>query len=121
MWVRIVSLKLRPGKLEEFKRLYSGQVIPALRKVKGCRYIYLTERSDRKDEVISVTSWESKEDAENYEQSGLFARLLESQQSALSEFYRWKLKEQKLQSGLAATSEDPTVEHFDMLVGKAFR
>jgi heme-degrading monooxygenase HmoA len=121
MWVRIVSLKIRPGKLEEFEQLYRGQVIPALRKIKGCRYIYLAERSGKLDEVISVTSWENKEDAENYEKSGLFARLLESQQGTLSELYGWKLEEQKLQGGLAATSEDPTVEHFDMLAGKAFK
>jgi heme-degrading monooxygenase HmoA len=121
MWVRIVSLKLRPGKLEEFEQLYREQVIPALRKVKGCRYIYLAERSGKTDEVLSVTSWESKEDAENYEKSGLFARLLESQQGTLSELYGWKLEEQKLQGGLSATSEDPTIEQFDVVAGKAFK
>jgi heme-degrading monooxygenase HmoA len=121
MWVRIVSLKLRPGKLEEFERMYREQVIPVLRNIKGCRYIYLAERSGRMDEVISVTSWESKEDAENYEKSGLFARLLESQRSALSELYHRKLEEQKLQGGLAATSEDPTVEQFDVVAGRAFQ
>lgn len=121
MWVRIVSLKLRAGKLGEFKRLYSEQVIPALRKVKGCRYIYLTERSDRKDEILSVTSWDNKEAAEAYEESGLFTRLLESQSDTLSELYRWKLEEAKLKGGMSATSEDPTVEHFDVVLGKAFR
>lgn len=121
MWVRIVSLKLRPGKLAEFTRLYSDQVIPTLRKVKGCRYIYLTERSDKKDEILSVTSWDSKEAAEEYEESGLFARLLESQSDTLSELYRWKLEDGKLEGGLSATSDDPTVEHFDVVVGKAFR
>lgn len=121
MWVRIVSLKLRPGKLAEFTRLYSDQVIPTLRNVQGCRYIYLTERSDRKDEILSVTSWDSKEAAEAYEESGLFARLLESQSETLSELYRWKLEDGKLKGGLSATSDDPTVEHFDMVIGKAFR
>lgn len=121
MWVRIVSLKLRPGKFEEFKQLYSEHVIPALRSVRGCRYMYLTERSDRKDEVLSVTSWESKEDAENYEKSGLFARLLESQQGTLSELYRWTVEERKRQGGMAVTSEDPTVEEFDVVAGKSFR
>jgi heme-degrading monooxygenase HmoA len=121
MWVRIVSLKLRPGKLAEFEQLYREQVIPALRKVKGCRYIYLAERSGKMDEVLSVTSWESKEDAENYEKSGLFARLLESQQGSLSELYEWRVEEQKLQGGLAASSEDPTIEQFDVVAGKAFQ
>ena len=121
MWVRIVSLKLRTGKLEEFERLYREQVIPALRKVKGCRYIYLAERSDRVNEVLSVTSWETKEDAENYEKSGLYAALLESQGGTLSELYNWKVKEQRSAGGLAATSEDPTLEQFDVVAGKAFK
>lgn len=121
MWVRIVSLKLRAGKLEEFKRLYTAQVIPTLREVKGCRYIYLTERSDRKDEILSVTSWENKEAAQAYEESGLFKRLLESQSETLSELYRWKMEEGNLRGGMSATSEDPTVEHFDVVIGKAFR
>ena len=121
IWVRIVSLKLRPGKLDEFKRAYTEQVIPTLRKVKGCRYIYLTERSDKKDEILSVTSWESKEAAEAYEESGLFSRLLESQGDTLSELYRWKLEDGKLRGGISATSDDPTIEHFDVVVGKAFR
>jgi heme-degrading monooxygenase HmoA len=118
LWVRIVSLKLRPGKREEFERLYRERVIPALRKVKGCRYIYLSERTDRRDEVLSVTSWDTKGDAEAYEESGLFMRLLESGKTTLSELYRWKLEEQEV--GVTATSEDPTVENFDVIEGKAF-
>lgn len=121
MWVRIVSLKLRPGKLEEFKGLYVDRVIPALRGTRGCRYAYLTERSDRKDEVLSVTSWDRKEDAEAYEQSGRFAQLLESQKNTLSELYRWKMEEQRVQGGLSVTSEDPIIEQFDIVAGEAFK
>ena len=121
MWVRIVSLKLRPGRRAEFERLYRDQVIPTLRGVRGCRYIYLTERTDREDEVLSVTSWERKEDAQAYEESGLFARLLESQSDALSDLYHWKLDEQKKKGALSATSDDPTIEQFDVVAGKAFK
>ena len=121
MWVRIVSLKLRQGRRAEFEKLYRDQVIPTLRGVKGCRYIYLTERTDREDEVLSVTSWERKEDAQAYEESGLFARLLESQSDALSDLYHWKLDEQKKKGAMSATSDDPTIEQFDVVAGKAFR
>lgn len=121
MWVRIVSLKIQPGKLEEFKRLYEEQVIPKLRSVRGCRYIYLSERAEKKDEVISVTSWNSKEDAERYEKSGTFELLLRSQEHVLSELYQWKRTTQKEHQGLATTSDDPMVEYFDVLVSKAFK
>ena len=118
-WVPIVSLKLRPGKREEFERHYRESIIPTLRSLKGCRYIYLSQRSGKSDEVISVTSWESKEDAEDYERSGLFMRLLEMQKETLSELYQWKFE--KTKGNLTVTSEDTTVEHFDVVVGKAFK
>ena len=117
-WVRIVSLRLRPGKREEFERLYRENVIPILRSLRGCSSIYLSERFDRADEVISVTSWDSKADAEAYERSGLFMRLLESQKDALSELYQWKFD--NANAGLTVTSEDTTVEYFDVVAGKAF-
>jgi heme-degrading monooxygenase HmoA len=121
IWVRIVSLKLRPGRIEEFKKAYADEVIPALQRVRGCRYAYLTERSDRPNEVISVTSWNSRGDAESYEQGGLFAKLLESQQHLLSELYEWKKMRERRNKSEIATSEDVAVEHYDVLIGRSFR
>jgi len=121
IWVRIVSLKLRHGKFEEFKRVYAEQVIPALGKVKGCRYAYLTERTGKPNEVFSVTSWDSRRDAEAYEGGGLFMKLLESQQHLLSELYEWKKSRERTSTSEVATSEDVAVEHYDMLVGMSFK
>lgn len=121
IWVRIVSLKLRPEKAEEFKRAYAEEVIPALQKVKGCRYAYLTERMGKPNEVFSVTSWDSRQDAEAYEKSGLFGKLLESQQHLLSELYEWKKSRERATKADIATSEDVAVEHYDVLVGRSFK
>jgi heme-degrading monooxygenase HmoA len=106
--------------MEEFKRLYEQQVIPALRSVKGCRYIYLTERANRRDEVISVTSWDSKADAEAYEQSGKFVKLLESQRHVLSGLYQWKIETGRRSGESIATSDDMTVEQYNVLAGRSF-
>lgn len=119
-WLRIVSLRIQAGKIEQFKRMYADQVIPTLRKVKGCRYIYLTECAERPNEVISVTSWDSEQDAVNYESSGLFDRILESQRHMLSELYQWKRERDRNQEGSAASSEDLTVEHYIVIIGKDF-
>jgi heme-degrading monooxygenase HmoA len=121
MWLRIVSLKILPGKLDEFKRLYSEHSIPALRGVKGCRYVYLLESDERSHEVLSVTSWESKQDAEAYENSGLFEHLLKAQEHTLSGLYQWKRSLGKEMASKSATSEDMLVEHFSVLVGKNFK
>jgi heme-degrading monooxygenase HmoA len=121
LWVRIVSLKIRPGKMEEFKRLYEQEVIPTLRSVKGCRYIYLTQRPGTPNEIVSVTSWDSKADADSYETGGLYDRLLEGQRHTLSELYQWKRVRDHDHMGRVATSEDPTVEHYNVLIGKSFK
>jgi heme-degrading monooxygenase HmoA len=121
IWLRIVSLRVRPGKMEEFKRSYLEQVIPALRSVKGCRYIYLTENAQKPNEVISVTSWDSREDADEYQKSGLFDRLLQSEKDLLSELYQWKRDRDQEHAGVVSTSEDLSMENYGVLIGKDFK
>ncbi len=118
--LRIVSLKVLPGKLDEFNHLYKVNAVPALRKTTGCRYVYLLESDQRAGEVLSVTSWDSTQDAEAYEQSGLFEQLLESQRQTLSGLYQWKRSLGKEQAVRSATSEDVLVEHYDVLIEKNF-
>ena len=120
MWLRIVSLKILPGKLEEFRKLYAEHSIPALRGAKGCRHVYLLEGGDQSHEVLSVTSWDSKQDAETYEQSGVFERLLELQKHTLSGLYQWKRSLGKEKATHSATSEDVMVEHYTVLTGRDF-
>ena len=72
LYIRILSIKLRPGKLEEFARLYNEQIIPALRYVHGCQYAFLTEGIEERNEVLSVTIWDRKENADAYEALGTF-------------------------------------------------
>lgn len=119
-WLRTVALKIRQGKMEEFRQMYVEQVIPALREVEGCRYIYLTENPEKPNEVISITSWESEQDAMRYEQSGWFQKLLESQKHLLSDLYQWKREQERDHVSRVATSEDLTVEHYTVLAGKDF-
>ncbi len=119
-WLRTVSLKVRKEKLEEFKRIYKERAVPALREVKGCRYVFLTQRVEKRNEVISVTIWDSREAAESYESSGLFHKLLESQKHTLSELYQWKMDREKEEPSHVATSEDLAVETYDVLSGRSF-
>jgi len=120
LWVRIVSLKLQPGKRDEFKRVYVERAISTLRQVRGCRYVYLTEREDEPNELLSVTSWDSREDAENYEKSGVFDSLLESQKHLLSTLYQWKRDRVGRKRAEVTTSEDVMVEHYTVVTGRSF-
>jgi heme-degrading monooxygenase HmoA len=114
-YLRIVSLKILPGKLDEFRRLYVEHSIPALRKVEGCRYVYLLEGDESNHEVFSVTSWDSPQDAERYEKSGLYEQLLHVQLPTLAGLYQWKARVGKDVASRSATSEDVMVEQYSIL------
>jgi heme-degrading monooxygenase HmoA len=120
MYVRILSIKLLPGKLEEFARLYNEHIIPTLRSVQGCRYAFLTEGIEERNEVISVTIWDRKEDADLYEMKGIFDTLKRKVQHTFSELYQWKLAADKTSQQHIATSDDLAVRGYDVVAGRSF-
>ena len=120
MFLRILSLIIREDKADEFKKLYSEIIIPALKNTKGCRYIFLTESVSEKNEYISVTIWDSKEDADEYESGGKFDDLTEKVKHTFSEIFLWKMSLEKKYGSRLKTSDDFKVEHYDMVTGKSF-
>lgn len=119
-YLRIVSVKLKPGKLDEFKRLYELKIIPALQATRGCRHAYLTVPKGQGNEAISITIWNHKTDADAYEQSGLFARLLEKTAHLYSELFQWKMHLDHKHPGRSATSEDVQVQGYSVVTGRSF-
>jgi heme-degrading monooxygenase HmoA len=120
MYVRIVSIKIQEGKLNEFKELYHNRVISALKSTQGCRHVFLTQSVQEKDEFISVTIWDSKKDADAYEASGKFKELVRGLEKTFSQFYLWKMQLEKDYSAKVKTSEDMKVEKYDLITGKNF-
>jgi heme-degrading monooxygenase HmoA len=94
--------------------------LPALRQVKGCRYAYLTENAKEKNRIISLTIWDSKQDAEAYEQSGLFESLKTKIEHTFAEIYQWKMQLEKDSGGQVVTSEEMTVGGYKVVAGKSF-
>jgi len=121
MYIRILSIKLLPGKLEEFARLYNELIIPALRSVSGCRYAFLTEGIEERNEVFSVTIWDKKEDADLYETKGIFDTLKKKVQHTFSELYQWKLAADKSSQKRIATSDDMIARGYEVVAGRGFR
>jgi heme-degrading monooxygenase HmoA len=121
MYIRIVSLKLKKDHLAEFRELYQKEILPALQKTKGCRFAYLTENIQAEDEAISVTIWDSKKDADNYEQSGLFEELTDKVKHTFSELFQWKMALEKDIKGRINTSGDLKIAHYNMVSGNRFR
>ena len=120
MYVRIVSMKIQENKLDEFKKVYLEKVIPALKETLGCRHVFLSESVSEKDEFISVTIWDSKKDADNYETSGKFEELVEELKHTFSQFYLWKMELEKEYSAKIKTTDDMKVESYNVVTGKSF-
>lgn len=121
MYVRIVSVRVQKGMLAEFRNIYGSEIIPTLKKTKGCRFAYLTENIQEEDDAISVTIWDSKEDADNYEKSGVFEDLTEKVKHTFSNLFQWKMAlEKDSQGSKISTSADLKVSHYTMVAGRNF-
>lgn len=76
MILRMTFVRLRPEKKEAARKLYNEEVIPAHRNHKGIRYVHLLESMDDEHEGVTVTSWDSIQDAQAYERSGDYGKLV---------------------------------------------
>ena len=133
LYLRMVSMKVQPSKLEECRSIYNNEIVPVLRSVPGCRHCFLTESLRDPSEVMSVTIWESLKHAQEYESEGKFRTLLEKLKHTLSGLYQWKVGFEEGSSegtatatgqsaaGKAVTSDDLSVNAYNVVVGKAFR
>jgi quinol monooxygenase YgiN len=120
LFVRIVTPQIRPDKVDEFKKAYVEEILPALRTVKGCRYAYLTENVQEKNRIISITIWDRKQRAEEYEQSGIFSSLTHKLEHTFSEVYQWKMRLQKESKNQVMTSEEISVDGYTIVTGATF-
>ena len=77
MFVRLTYFGFKPEKLEELKKFYNETAIPTLKKQKGNLECKLLEPVDQKDDYISMTIWESKEDADAYHSKGVYKSLVD--------------------------------------------
>jgi len=121
MYIRIVSHKIQEGKTEEFKKIYSEEIIPALHAVKGCRYVYLSEDMKEQNAFLSITIWDVKSFADEYETSGKFEELLLKLRHTFSKFYLWKIALEQDSKNKLKTSEDLKVDHYTLIEGKSFQ
>src|SRR4029077_61122 len=65
MFARIVSLQLKPNAAREFSALFDKEILPALRKQPGFKdELLLVDPGG--PEVVAISLWDSKENAETY-------------------------------------------------------
>ena len=77
MFVRLTYFGFKSEKLNELKKFYNEVAIPTVRQQKGNLDCKLLEPVDKKDDYISMTTWEGKEDAEAYQNTGVYKKLVD--------------------------------------------
>lgn len=121
-YLRVLSLKINPGLEMEFKKIYAEEIQPELKKTPGCRYSFLVDNTEHKNEMISITLWDDFESINIYENEGKFSTLLGKVKKTLAEIYQWKMTLDKHPgSARSATSMDMDISKFTFVTGKKFR
>lgn len=120
LYVRIVAPQIRSESVEEFRNLYLEQVLPELRRAPGCRYAYLVENPTHREKFLSVTIWNSSQDAEAFERSGAYEVLTARVQHTFSNLVQWKMQLEKEKKQQVVTTDDTSVKGYSVVVGKRF-
>ena len=76
MWVRLTFAKIQLEKMDELRQIYNEDIVPTVGAQKGNVDVFFLESVDEEGEVISFTSWDTKEDGDKYENSGTYAELV---------------------------------------------
>lgn len=115
-YLRILHSKVLPGKFQELSTLYNNELVPALLKVDGCRAAFLIGMEE-KHEGLSITVWDSHEQAIAYESSGKFPELLSRAEPMLSSLYQWKMTLNPTTRERTRTSDEVTVKGYTVVAG----
>jgi heme-degrading monooxygenase HmoA len=121
MYLRVVSTKVQAERADELRSIYEREIIPELQRTKGCRYAYLTEGIEERNEAISITVWDTKKDADAYERSGKFSELLGKVEHTFSDMFQWKMALEREFKGNVITSDDYSVESYSVVTGRRFK
>lgn len=68
MFARSVTMRLKPNSVSDFNRTLEKEILPLLHKQKGFRD-ELTLVSSNGSEVVGISLWDHKQDAEAYNRS----------------------------------------------------
>jgi heme-degrading monooxygenase HmoA len=79
MFVRLTFITVQPKDVEKIRRIYNDEIVPVVKAQKGNTGIRLLEPvTGENPEYVSLTEWETAADAEVYETSGTYRRLVDS-------------------------------------------
>ena len=92
MFIRFVTFKSLPDKVEELREFFSTEVYAGLQQTPGCLFAALVESTTDPDECSSLTLWEAADHIKAYEDSGRFRDFVEKSRPFLAESDEWQLQ-----------------------------
>ncbi len=113
MFMRLLQSKVKPEAVEKLGEFYETKVIPELQKIKGCIFASLVQDRAQPGTGISMTLWQTKEDAEAFENSKIFQKIMEEVEPILLESSEWKIQlSQDLELTYAPVYEEPIIKSY---------
>lgn len=113
LYLRIVSVRVKPEKWDNLIDLYNTSVLPALHSTQGCRAAFLVEALHDPDQALSVSIWNREEDAIRYEMSGTFDGLTRKLRDTLDGSTKWKVS-----VGPVGSATGPPVKGYKQIIGE---
>lgn len=77
MYARLTFIEIDPKDTKDVSAIYSKEIVPAVRAFKGLQEVMLLEPTDETGQLVSITTWKSKADADEYENSGTYRKLVD--------------------------------------------
>ena len=118
IYLRIVAARVEQGKFDELKETYDRQIKPDLMATKGCRAVFLVEGVGASSRALSVTVWDSEEDAIRYELSGAFDENVAKVSEFFSGLYQWKLSLATDSRRESVSGKDLDVSGYQQVIGR---
>jgi quinol monooxygenase YgiN len=84
MIVRLTYFNSLTGKIDELKKFHNEVATPTVKKQKGNIDCKLLEPVNSSDQFISMTTWESQEDADAYQSKGVYKQLVDEAKKLFS-------------------------------------
>ena len=77
MVVRLTYFSTSADKVEKMRKVYTEEAMPVVRSQKGNLDCKLLEPVNNTDQFISMTVWDNQQDADAYQSTGVYKKLVD--------------------------------------------
>jgi len=115
MFMRLVQLNVEIQMIDSFRETYNRDIISRLQKMPGCRFVGLIESGTEESEFISLTLWDTQDQAESYEKGGVYEELLGKLKPYLKNSAEWKIQlSENLELEYKPVAEEPVIKKYSV-------